>query len=125
MDPPEHRTYRGVLNPYMSPAAIKRWEPFIDEVVRASIDEKIESGRMDFVDDLANVTPAVITLAMLGIPLKDWPIYSGRRTPWCTRRRIRRKWPGSSNEISRWRWPCWPMSLRFAITRVRGSSTGC
>ena len=42
MDPPEHRTYRGVLNPYLSPAAVKRWEPFIDEVVRASIDEKIE-----------------------------------------------------------------------------------
>ena len=76
MDPPEHRWYRGVLNPYLSPAAVKRWEPFINEVVRASIDEKIESGRMDFVDDLANVTPAVITLAMLGIPLKDWPIYS-------------------------------------------------
>ena len=75
MDPPEHRTYRGVLNPYLSPAAVKRWEPFIDEVVRASIDEKIEDGHMDFVDDLANVTPAVITLAMLGIPLKDWPIY--------------------------------------------------
>jgi cytochrome P450 len=76
MDPPEHRWYRGVLNPYLSPAAVKRWEPFINEVVRASIDEKIESGRMDFVDDLANVTPAVITLAMLGIRLKDWPIYS-------------------------------------------------
>lgn len=76
MDPPEHRWYRSVLNPYLSPAAVKRWEPFINEVVRASIDEKIESGRMDFVDDLANVTPAVITLAMLGIPLKDWPIYS-------------------------------------------------
>jgi cytochrome P450 len=75
MDPPEHRTYRGVLNPYLSPAAVKRWEPFIDEVLRASIDEKIEDGHMDFVDDLANVTPAVITLAMLGIPLKDWPIY--------------------------------------------------
>jgi len=76
MDPPEHRTYRGALNPYLSPAAVKRWQPFIDEVVRASIDEKIEDGRMDFVDDLANVTPAVLTLAMLGIPLKDWPIYS-------------------------------------------------
>jgi cytochrome P450 len=45
-------------------------------VVRASIDEKIDSGRMDFVDDLANIVPAVLTLAMLGIPLKDWPIYS-------------------------------------------------
>ncbi len=76
MDPPDHRWYRGVLNPYLSPAAVKRWEPFIDEVVRASIDEKIESGRMDFVDDLANVTPAVITLAMLGIPLNKWTLYS-------------------------------------------------
>jgi cytochrome P450 len=55
---------------------VKRWEPFIDEVVRASIDEKIAEGRIDFVDDLANVTPAVLTLAMLGIPLKNWAIYS-------------------------------------------------
>ena len=76
MDPPDHKNYRGVLNPYLSPAAVKRWEPFIAEVVRASIDEKIASGRMDFVDDLANIAPAVLTLAMLGIPLKDWPIYS-------------------------------------------------
>ena len=45
------------LNPYLSPAAVKRWEPFIDEVVRASIDEKIEAGRIDFVDDLANIVP--------------------------------------------------------------------
>ena len=75
MDPPDHKTYRGVLNPYLSPAAVQRWEPFIAEVVRASIDEKIASGRMDFVDDLANIAPAVLTLAMLGIPLKDWPIY--------------------------------------------------
>jgi cytochrome P450 len=76
MDPPEHRIYRGVLNPYLSPAAVKRWEPFIDEIVRASIDEKIEEGRLDFVDDLANVAPAVITLAMLGIPLAKWSMYS-------------------------------------------------
>ena len=76
MDPPEHRWYRSVLNPYLSPAAVKRWEPFIDKVVRASIDEKIESGRIDFVDDLANVAPAVLTLAILGIPLDKWTLYS-------------------------------------------------
>lgn len=76
MDDPEHRTYRNVLNPYLSPAAVKRWVPFIDEVVRASIDEKIESGRIDFVDDLANIVPAVLTLAMMGIPLKKWSVYS-------------------------------------------------
>jgi cytochrome P450 len=76
MDDPEHRTYRNVLNPYLSPAAVKRWQPFIDEVTRACLDEKIEEGRIDFVDELANVVPAVLTLAMMGIPLKKWAIYS-------------------------------------------------
>ncbi|HEY7053431.1 MAG TPA: cytochrome P450 [Mycobacterium sp.] len=76
MDDPEHRTYRTVLNPYLSPAAVKRWEPFVDEIVRACLDEKIESGHIDFVDDLANIVPAVLTLAMMGIPLKKWAIYS-------------------------------------------------
>lgn len=76
MDGMEHRTYRSALNPYMSPAAVKRWEPFIDDVVRACLDEKIEGGRIDFVDDLANVVPAVLTLAMLGIPLRKWALYS-------------------------------------------------
>jgi cytochrome P450 len=76
MDDPEHRTYRTVLNPYLSPAAVKRWEPFIHDITRACLNEKIESGSIDFVDDLANIVPAVLTLAMLGIPLKKWNLYS-------------------------------------------------
>lgn len=76
MDEPEHSSYRGALNPYLSPAAVKRWAPFVDEIVRASLDEKIESGHIDFVDDLANIVPAVLTLAMMGIELKKWPVYS-------------------------------------------------
>jgi cytochrome P450 len=75
MDPPEQRHYRQSLNPYLSPAAVARWTPFVDEIVRASLNEKIESGSIDFVDDLANVVPAVLTLAMMGLPLKDWEIY--------------------------------------------------
>lgn len=76
MDEPEHGIYRGALNPYLSPAAIKRWVPFVDEITRAALDEKIETGRIDFVDDLANIVPAVLTLAMMGIELKKWLIYS-------------------------------------------------
>ena len=76
MDDPEHRIYRTVLNPYLSPAAVKRWEPFIHDVTRACLNEKIEDGSIDFVDDLANIVPAVLTLAMLGIPLKKWNMYS-------------------------------------------------
>ena len=76
MDDPEHRLYRDVLNPYLSPAAVKRWEPFIVDITRASLNETIEAGSIDFVDDLANIVPAVLTLAMLGIPLKRWSMYS-------------------------------------------------
>jgi cytochrome P450 len=75
MDPPEQRHYRQLLNPYLSPAAVARWTPVVDELVRASLNEKIETGQIDFVDDLANIVPAVLTLAMLGIPLDRWDIY--------------------------------------------------
>ncbi|MFC1437761.1 cytochrome P450 [Streptacidiphilus sp. N1-10] len=76
MDPPEQRYYRQTLNPYLSPAAVNRWIPLVDEVVRASIDERIEEGRIDFVDDLANIVPAVLTMAMMGIQLKKWTVYN-------------------------------------------------
>jgi cytochrome P450 len=76
MDDPEHRAYRSVLNPYLSPAAVKRWVPVVDELVRACLDEKIESGAIDFVDDLANIVPAALTLALLGVPLRKWTVYN-------------------------------------------------
>jgi cytochrome P450 len=75
MDPPEQRDYRDVLNPYLSPRAAMRWQPMVDDLTRACLDEVIESGRIDFVDDLANIVPAVLTLALMGLPLADWPVY--------------------------------------------------
>ncbi|MCW2935988.1 MAG: cytochrome superfamily protein [Actinomycetia bacterium] len=35
----------------------------------------IEAGSVDFVDDLANIAPAVLTLAKMGLPLADWQAY--------------------------------------------------
>jgi cytochrome P450 len=75
MDPPEQRMWRQALNPYLSPAAVARWKPFVNEITRAAIDERIEEGTIDFVDHLANIVPAVLTLAMMGLPLADWEVY--------------------------------------------------
>lgn len=75
MDPPELLAYRRVLNPFLSPAAVQRWAPLVADVTRACIDEVIETGEVDFVDDIANVTPAVLTMALLGLPLEDWVVY--------------------------------------------------
>ncbi|MGY1743038.1 MULTISPECIES: cytochrome P450 [unclassified Blastococcus] len=76
MDPPRQRYHRNALNAYLSPAAVARWQPVMDEITRAAIDEKIESGSMDFVEDLANVVPAVLTMGLLGLPLEDWVVYN-------------------------------------------------
>ncbi len=75
MDPPEQLEYRRVLNPYLSPTAIERWRPMVADLSRACIDEVIETGRLDFVDDFANIVPAVLTMGMLGFALTDWTIY--------------------------------------------------
>lgn len=75
MDPPDLLDYRKVLNPFLSPASVQRWTPLIQDITRACIDDVVESGEIDFVDDLANVTPAVLTMAMLGLPLADWVVY--------------------------------------------------
>jgi cytochrome P450 len=75
MDPPEQLEYRRVLNSYLSPVAVERWRPMVAELSHACIDGIIESGRLDFVDDLANIVPAVLTMGMLGFPLVEWTIY--------------------------------------------------
>ncbi len=75
MDPPELLEYRRVLNPYLSPAAVKPWAPMIAELTDACLDDVIETGHVDFVDDIANVVPAVLTMGMLGLPLADWVVY--------------------------------------------------
>mgnify|MGYP006275934667 CR=1 FL=1 len=76
MDPPEQKDFRRALDPYLSPAAVDRWKPMVADVTRACLDEKIESGSIDFVDDLANIVPAVMTMAMMGLPLADWVVYN-------------------------------------------------
>lgn len=74
LDPPEHRSYRRLLNPLTSPAAIARLEPMIDGWTTWFIDQVIEEG----VCDLASVigVPAVVTLDWLGLDVAPWRRYS-------------------------------------------------
>ena len=76
MDPPEFFSYRRMLNPWFSPAAVARLEPKLRQVVDGLIDTVIESGRIDLVLDLANPVPAIMTMHLLGLPLEDWDLYA-------------------------------------------------
>ena len=75
MDPPKQLDFRRILNSYLSPAAVVKWEPLVREFTQACIDDIVESGRGDFVEDVVNVVPAILTMAMIGLPLADWIVY--------------------------------------------------
>jgi cytochrome P450 len=52
------------------------WDELARECTNACIDDIIEAGRGDFVQDVTNVVPAVLTMAMIGMPLEDWTIFN-------------------------------------------------
>lgn len=76
MDPPEFHAYRKLLNPYFSPAAARRWQPYIDQAVEYFLDQVCERGTGDLVLDLAAPAPGMFTTALIGLPKEDWHKYA-------------------------------------------------
>ena len=76
VDPPRFQLYRRLLNPKLTAAAVDAWEGFVGDLATALIDRVIESGQADLVLDLAVPLPAIVTLAILGLPLDDWYRYA-------------------------------------------------
>ncbi|MGE0384111.1 MAG: cytochrome P450 [Gammaproteobacteria bacterium] len=76
MDPPDFPKYRQVLVPFFSPAAFNKFRPKILGYVTACLDKCIESGRIDFIIDLANPVPGMLTMVFLGLPAEDWDFYA-------------------------------------------------
>ncbi|EID17446.1 cytochrome P450 [Mycolicibacterium phlei] len=72
MDPPEYLPYRKLLNPFFSPGESKKWEPRIAHWVDVCLDQVIEKGSFDLVDDLANPVPSLFTCEFLGLPIEKW-----------------------------------------------------
>lgn len=71
MDPPQQMAYRKLLNPLFSPTAVERMGPMIEEFVTRTIDAFIERGRCDLVEELTGPVPALVTVALLGLPEAD------------------------------------------------------
>ena len=76
MDPPDSQDYRRLLAPYFSPKAIKEYRPRLAEIVSWMVDRVIGPGRIDFVDDLSNPLPALVSLDYFGLPLDRWETYA-------------------------------------------------
>ena len=74
LDLPEHRSYRKVINPLTSPAAVERMQPMIEQWTTAFVDDVIEDGTCDLASVIG--VPAIVTIDWLGLDVDDWRRYS-------------------------------------------------
>ncbi len=71
MDPPQHHHYRALVNQAFRPRLISRLHPQIRDIVKRIIDEVIERGECDFVEDVAAILPMEVICEMMGVPEED------------------------------------------------------
>jgi cytochrome P450 len=73
---PTHQALRRAMNPYLVPQAVEDLRPLMEAATTWFLDERIESGAIDLVLDLANPVPAILTMALVGLPLDGWRPYA-------------------------------------------------
>jgi len=71
MDPPRHTKHRNVVQAVFTPKLIRQKEENIRATVTELIDDVIEKGECDFVEDIAVELPLRIIADMLGVPQDD------------------------------------------------------
>ena len=76
MDPPRSLALRKLLVPWFSARAVDVNADHLRALTTWCLDRVIESGEIDIVDDLANPLPALVTLDLMGLPLKNWHRYA-------------------------------------------------
>lgn len=79
LDPPQSITFRRLLEPMVSPAALTALTPFVRDLAGRLVDGFIEKGRADLVLDLAVPLTAIVTMRLAGLPEEDWPRYVAER----------------------------------------------
>jgi cytochrome P450 len=78
LDPPEHTQMRRMLNPFFSPAAVKRMEPLARERARAMVADVRSKGGDDLTTGFALLYPTELFLVLLGLPVEDGPEFLWR-----------------------------------------------
>lgn len=72
LDGKSHHARRGLIQHLFTPAAIKKLETHVTDVVDQLIDQVIESGECDFVEDVAAKLPMQLIGEMTGTPPEMW-----------------------------------------------------
>lgn len=81
IDPPQHHEFRAALLDRFSPPVVKRSLPFFQDIIGGAIDEVIESGRCEAIEDILHPMVGGVTQDLLGFPREDM----GKLTFWAAK----------------------------------------
>jgi cholest-4-en-3-one 26-monooxygenase len=73
MDPPKHHRSRRLVSKGFTPRMIGRLNETIERRGKRIIDDVIDRGECDFVEDIAAKLPLEMICEMIGLPQADWP----------------------------------------------------
>jgi cytochrome P450 len=71
LDPPEHTTFRALINPWFSPKAVAGLEPKARALAIDLIEAIRPRGRCDFVTDFAQHLPIQVFMSIVDVPASD------------------------------------------------------
>ncbi len=71
MDPPRHTKLRSLISKGFTPRQVAKLNKHVADMARQIVDEVVERGECDFVDDIAGALPSFVIAELLGIPLED------------------------------------------------------
>jgi len=72
-DPPQHTTFRRIVQRAFTPRAVTAMEPQIEALAAEMIDSFADRGFADLHDELAYPLPTVVIAQMMGVPEEDRP----------------------------------------------------
>src|SRR5262249_46272049 len=76
IDGPYHLALRHALAPFLSPGAVQKLKPFMEQSAHWFLDQKIADGHMDLVLDYASPVPAILTMNLRGLRYDNCHIYA-------------------------------------------------
>lgn len=69
LNPPIHRKFRNILDPYLSPKAVRELEKDIRALANQLIDKVIDRRECEFTEDFGRPLPVTVFLRFMGLPL--------------------------------------------------------
>lgn len=73
MDPPKHHRYRRLVNRGFTPRMVGMLMENIETRAKRIVDEVVDRGSCEFVEDIAAKLPLEMICEMIGLPEADWP----------------------------------------------------